>query len=50
MIKLLKILRVIANELWVVPTILLVFLVIIQGAHTVEHKKLDGQVGDLCNR
>ena len=50
MIKLLKILRVIANELWVVPTILLLSFVIIQGAHTVEHKKLDGQVGDLCNR
>ena len=50
MIKLIKIIRIIANELWVVPTILLLSFVIIQGVHTLEHKKVDGQVGDLCNR
>jgi hypothetical protein len=48
MIKLLKILRAIGNEMWAVPTVLLVTFVLIQGIHTAEHKKLDGQVGDTC--
>jgi len=48
MLKLLKVLRLIGNDLWAVPTVLLVALVLIQGIHTSEHKKLDGQVGDIC--
>jgi len=48
MIKILKVLRRIGNDLWAVPAVILFFLVLVQGIHTAEHKKLDGQVGDMC--
>ena len=37
-----------ANELWLVPTVLFGFLLVIQTVHTQAHYDAHSKVGDLC--